>query len=468
MSIVLISAVLALAAIALAGVFFARRAWLLSRALERQLADSRGQQSEQHRENLQQLQIAAGRLEAQIGRNREETGFRLEDVTNSLIQLGDTIRGLSERLRENSCEIGELRFKVIAATSDMAAKIETIADAAEIALRKPLYHFPIDSGRLEAMPEGEVIQLAQSLAVLRPLVPYPKWRFDMDWMNPDMAFRLRQRLWQFFNDRELEAPMILGWHHQTRLHLYLGNDTSRQIYIAGCIDPNEFAFLDRYLEPGMTFLDAGANEGIYSVFAAERLGGAAVWAFDPSQRELFRLARNLDLNNLKVRVFPVALSNQTGTAEMTVGGYGHEGLNTLGRLDHEVEAGAKELIQVTRLDDVVKENPLPRLDFIKIDVEGAELKLLQGATETLRRYRPVLLLEVSDRMLRQQGAGREQLLDYLRTLDYELYIFDPYSGLPAPSAAHSDNMIAAPRGMRFPDKVYLPWPPSGSASEEAS
>ena len=80
-----------------------------------------------------------------------------------------------------------------------------------------------------------------------------------------------------------------------------------------------YHFPIRFLEPGMTFRDAGANEGIYSVFAARLLGAeGTVWAFDPSQRELSRLARNLELNDLQVRVFPVALADQTGQAEMMV------------------------------------------------------------------------------------------------------------------------------------------------------
>lgn len=469
MNVILILAVIASVATALAAVVYARRAWLSSTALEQQVADSRAQQAEQHRENLDRSQIAVARLEAQIGRHRDETGLRLEDAANNLHRLGDSVRGLSELLSATSAEVSGLLSTTRAVSAETAAKIDTIADAAEVALRKPLYHFPIDAGRLETMTEAEIMQLAQSLMVLRPLVPYPKWRFDADWMNPDMAFRLRQRIWEFFNDRKLSVPMIVPWHHQARLYLYLGNDISRQIYIAGCIDPNEFAFLDRFLEPGMTFLDAGANEGIYSVFAAQLVGAeGTVWAFDPSQREISRLTCNVELNNLRVRIFPMALADQTGDAEMLVAGYGHEGLNTMGQFFHEVEGATKELIPVATLDDIVKENPLERLDFIKIDVEGAELKVLQGAAATLRRYRPLLLLEVADRTLRQQGSSREQLLDYLRMLDYELYIFDPYSGLPALSAAYSDNMIAAPSGARLPNKVYRPWPAAATSAEGAS
>ena len=82
--------------------------------------------------------------------------------------------------------------------------------------------------------------LAESLAVLRPLVPYPEWRFDADWYNPDLSFQIRQRLWQYFADRGCEVPVRVSWHSGTHLCLYLNNDLSRQIFIAGCADPNEF------------------------------------------------------------------------------------------------------------------------------------------------------------------------------------------------------------------------------------
>jgi hypothetical protein len=64
---------------------------------------------------------------------------------------------------------------------------------------------------------------------------------------------LRHRLWQYFSDRRREVAIIARRHYGTNLNLYLGNDLSRQIYIAGCIDPIEFAFLDRIHQPGMTF-----------------------------------------------------------------------------------------------------------------------------------------------------------------------------------------------------------------------
>jgi hypothetical protein len=111
------------------------------------------------------------------------------------------------------------------------------------------------------------LQQRTSIAILRPLpIPY----------------------------RRCEATIALPWHASTRLRLFLGHDVSSQVYIAGCFEPNEIVFLDRILKPGMTLVDAGANDGLYTVFAASRLGSeGTARAFEPSNRELVRLKHNV-------------------------------------------------------------------------------------------------------------------------------------------------------------------------------
>jgi FkbM family methyltransferase len=376
-----------------------------------------------------------------------------------LAALSEQVGGASDALQS---KVSALIQPLSGSIAELSGKAEVLADMVESVVRKPPRDLPIDVTILERYTEGEIVTLAEALATLRPLVPYPRWHFDSDWANPDLTFQLRQWLWQYFNTRQAEGAVVVGWHHGTRLRLYLGNDLSRQIYIAGSVDPNEFAFLDRFLQPGMTFLDVGANEGIYSVFAARRVGAeGTVWAFEPSRRELDRLRCNLELNGLKVRVFPLALADSAGHADLRVAGYEHEGQNTLGAFAYTgVELARTEPVDLMRLDDVVEQNPLGRLDAIKVDVEGAELRLFRGATATLRRFRPVLLFEASDAALRLQGASCEALFDHLRSQQYDLYAFDRHSGLPAPATpgAHTENMIAVPAGQSLPAAVYRSWP----------
>jgi FkbM family methyltransferase len=317
---------------------------------------------------------------------------------------------------------------------------------------------------IDAHSQEDLLAIAPQLAILRPLVPYPGWAWDADWSNPDVGYQLRERIWQYFHDHRIEAPITVTWYHGTRLRLFLGNDLSRQIYVGGCIDPNEFMFLDRFLKPGMTFVDAGANDGIYSLFAARRVGrSGTTWAFEPSQRELDRLSANLALNNLSVRVFPVALAEKVGQAALTIADYAHEGQNTLGGFAYNVVTRAREeIVELTTLDAVTRSNPLARLDVLKLDVEGAELRALNGAVGTLREHRPLLLFEVSEPSLVHQGTSRVDLLEAVRAENYTIYVFDRSTGFPIPAAegSYSDNMLAVPNGFQLPAEVYDVLPPA--------
>jgi FkbM family methyltransferase len=296
--------------------------------------------------------------------------------------------------------------------------------------------------------ESELLRLARELAWTRPLVPYPGWHFDADWDNPQLAFRLRREIWQYFQQRRLQVPLVVNWYFGLRFHLYLSNDLSKQLYIAGCFEPNEFAFLDRVLAPDMTFIDVGANDGLFTLFAGRRVGPAGhVWSFEPSQREFIRLRRNMQLNDLgNVRTFQLALAHCHGQAEMKIADDEHSGQNTLGAFAYPIDLVRRESVTTCRLDDLVQQDYLRQIDIIKLDVEGAELSVLTGAAGVLREQRPLLLMEVNDNALRLQGTSAPALVDFLQSHDYEIHGFDPTTGQPLPAAQTElgDNVIAMP------------------------
>jgi FkbM family methyltransferase len=397
--------------------------------------------------------IAAGALIVLMRARRAGLALHreLHDIRELQQDARDRIAYIQQRIETVSSQVNE----IVPDVQETAHAIETLA-------RPPLRILPVDATLIKSASEEELTRLAESIAILRPLVPYPRWRTDADLNNPDLTFQLRRWLWQHFNDRKQAAPVIVPWHGGTRLRLFLGNDISAQIYIAGCMEPNEFAFLDRILQPGMTFLDVGANDGIYAVFAASRVGtDGTVWAFEPSAREVARLQFNLDLNHLSVRVFPIALADVSGQANLTVAGYEHEAHNTLGAFAYQgIEAKGAETVVVRQLDAVIQDNPVPRIDVIKLDVEGAELRVLRGAILTLERYRPYLLFEVSEKSLHHQNSTREELLTLLQSQRFRLYSFDPLTGLPmaASPGVYSDNMIAVPAEKPLPAAANWLWP----------
>ena len=88
-----------------------------------------------------------------------------------------------------------------------------------------------------------------------------------------------------------------------------------------------------------------------------------------------------------------------------------------------------ERVPIEPLDAVIARLGLARVDFVKIDVEGAEASVIAGAATVLSSMRPLMLLEVNDKALRAQGSGAERLIATLRgELGYEIFVFSPSTG----------------------------------------
>jgi FkbM family methyltransferase len=315
---------------------------------------------------------------------------------------------------------------------------------------------------------SEIRELASKLAWVRPLAPYPGWYFDCAWADETFDGQLRRAIWTYFRSAGDREPLIIDWYHGLKLCLYLGNDQSRQLFIGGCTEPNELYALSRLLQPGMVCIDIGANEGLFSLLAASVVGATGlVWAFEPSPREFNRLMQNLEVNGLTegtrssgsafaaVRPFQIALSHRAGSADLLVAEDEHAGHNTLGRFAHQTALLRTERVALQRLDDLVAEEQLSRIDLLKIDVEGAETAVLEGAHDVLCQRRPLILMEVLDAALRFQGSSRDELLQRVAAYDYRVHPFDPASGLPSrdDSTPISDNVLLIPREANL-DELY--------------
>jgi FkbM family methyltransferase len=202
----------------------------------------------------------------------------------------------------------------------------------------------------------------------------------------------------------------------------------------------------------MVFVDVGANDGYYTLFAARRVGASGrVVAAEPSSRERAHLQRNLGRNGLdNVSVVPAAIGAAVGIADLHLAHGVHAGHNTLGGFAHDdVVRASLERVPVEPLDAVIARLGLARVDFVKIDVEGAEASVIAGAHAVLTTMRPVLLVEINDAALRAQQNSAELLLATLRDqLDYEVLVFSPVTGRPellGAGVALSANIVALPR-----------------------
>lgn len=285
--------------------------------------------------------------------------------------------------------------------------------------------------------------LGPRLAAAPVLAPYPGW-FVGAGQAADAATYTRKKLWRIFR-----KPFEISWLDDLRLILYPDNEICRSIFVTGRYEPNEFTLLSKVLRPGMTFVDVGANLGLYTLYAARKVGpNGRVISIEPSSREVAILKRNIDLNALtNVQIHQVALSDRTAEVELLVACARQSGHNTLGSFGYNTPLDHREKILAQPLDALVRAEHLSRVEVIKMDVEGAELGALRGAIETLESFRPTLLMELSDRHLRNQNATSAEVLALLSQHGYRLYGFDAATGLPAPLAPSdyfdSENIVAA-------------------------
>jgi FkbM family methyltransferase len=172
--------------------------------------------------------------------------------------------------------------------------------------------------------------------------------------------------------------------------------SSAAAYVLGAFKPDLQKFMELNLKEGSVFYDVGANVGFFSLLAA-RLGGpqGKIVCFEPLEGNVAKLIENARRNQFgNVRVFPIALGAATGerifqlSASPTWGKFKGVAQDVPDKYLRDIS------VNVRRLDDVMSAEKLPPPDFIKIDVEGAELEVIEGARDTLLRYGPTLMIEL--------------------------------------------------------------------------
>jgi len=206
-----------------------------------------------------------------------------------------------------------------------------------------------------------------------------------------------------------EGRPLVRFAGDVSLRLDLRESLQRDFYFGLC-DQTELGLMRNHL--GGDFVDVGAHIGMYTVRAARELEGRGrVLAFEPNPAARAQLEENVALNRCaNVVVVAAAAGAAAGHAVLHVPATADSSFSSLepGRF-----ADAEPLeVETTTVDEQVTEHALAP-SFLKVDVEGREVDVLRGATETLARFRPTVLVEVSERtapevqrLLHGYGASR--------------------------------------------------------------
>ncbi len=257
---------------------------------------------------------------------------------------------------------------------------------------------------------------------------------DLNLMNNRFALKTLSYIWTHPNCRHQKIPSVVrffSWQAYKRLthrhwdlqllpnvklRCYPDSASAASVLYCGLYDYDDMNFLRRYLRSEDVFLDIGANVGVYTLLAASKIHSGSIHSFEVLPKNYERLQENLRINQFdRVKTHAIAVSDRTGTVALDI----VEG-DSRPFITH---TGTDKTITVSTdtLDNQLQNYSLTNLTLAKMDIEGAELLALKGATSLLKQQRPyVWILEIND-SVSNFGHRKQDVVDFLYSYGYSLY-----------------------------------------------
>lgn len=190
-----------------------------------------------------------------------------------------------------------------------------------------------------------------------------------------------------------------------------------------------------YIPQDAVVIDVGAHAGQFTKLFADMAPQGHVYAFEPAGYTRSILSCVKKLHRLKqVIIVPLGLGDADGELTLNIpikssGSLGY-GLSHIGEIEEDDKRPTyQETIKIVTLDDYLTEQNVSRVDFIKADIEGWELRMLAGADKMIAQYKPALYLEINDAFLGRAGDSAQDMLNFLRKHDYKIMLLDHDGGM---------------------------------------
>jgi FkbM family methyltransferase len=216
---------------------------------------------------------------------------------------------------------------------------------------------------------------------------------------------LHERLAGPTKDANVELPIL---HGKLRGKRWLVESFINLGFWLGTYEHKKQSLFVRTVTEGAVVYDVGAHVGFYTLLASVMVGPTGtVVAFEPLPRNLYYLHRHLSLNRCEnVKVVEAAVAEENGTTLFSEGAHSTTG---------HISLKGNIAVQKVALDELVLSGSIPAPEFIKIDVEGAELAVLTGARETLAIFAPVIFLSTHGTDIHRQCC------EFLESAGYQLH-----------------------------------------------
>jgi FkbM family methyltransferase len=237
-----------------------------------------------------------------------------------------------------------------------------------------------------------------------------------------IRFRLAKLLYDYNSPRNRGIELVVPYLDDLGLALRLQINTREficwQVFFLGEYEPESIALIQQVIQPGDIVVEAGANIGTETLLLAQQVGcSGRVYAFEPVPHIADWLHLNVLHNHLSDRVSIVRFSLGENTASVTFHlaprSFTNQGMSS--KLPFRGATEQLDVRQVT-LDAWCSLNDIQRLDFLKMDIQGAEIDLLRGGVQTLQTYRPMVYTEACSSQL-----SLKELWRTLRDLNYRVF-----------------------------------------------
>lgn len=205
-----------------------------------------------------------------------------------------------------------------------------------------------------------------------------------------------------------------------QIKLYEDSSLSKDIFFG--FESDEIRFIQNTLRQGDTFIDIGANIGLFSILASQKVSTTGkIIAFEPTPKTFKRLQENIKLNKCKnIEAREIGLSDSNGELEFFVSTTGHDAWNSLVE-NEDYGVSEKIKISVDTLDSQLSSIDKSLIKLVKIDVEGWEKFAIQGGEDFFRNYSPLVLVEFTESNTWNAGYMVQDIYDIFSEWGYKWY-----------------------------------------------
>jgi len=230
-----------------------------------------------------------------------------------------------------------------------------------------------------------------------------------------------------------------------RMRLDITEYLQAHLFVFGDYELPTIRFLRSVLRPGAICLDVGAQMGYLTLAMATSADRrTVVHSFEPEQNNAARFRENVELNDLNnVTLHQTAVSTVDGALKLYLSNDRNAGTHSTVFIESNVSTEFVEIPSV-RLETFANADSLQSIDLIKIDVEGAEIDVINGAVSVLERYKPLVITELSDHLQQARGQTCREIKEFMGSYGYTPYSINDDGTLslcPMQAAHVNDNIV---------------------------